>query len=71
METKEFEQQRLKDLMSYKKEDIIRMYDQTLSHLRNIVTHLDLWECPKCGNWSRKSFVCHHCLFDPSDKVNF
>ena len=69
--SKEFEEQRLKELMSYKKKDIIKMYARTLNHLRNVIMHLDLWKCPKCGNWSRKGCVCHHCLFDPSDKVNW
>ena len=62
----EFEEDRLKELQSYKKVDIIKMYARTLNHLRNIVANLDLWKCPKCGNWSMKDHACYQCQYDPS-----
>ena len=56
-----FEEERLKELMSYNKTVIIKMYARTLNHLRNIVSNLDLWKCEKCGNWSMKGHACYEC----------
>ena len=61
-----FEQDRLKELTSMKKADIVKMYAKTLNHLRNIVKNLDLWKCPECGNWSMQSDACYECDYNPA-----
>ena len=64
--TEEFVIKGLEELESYKKTDIIKMYARTLYNLRRIVDNLNLWKCPKCGNWSEPNCVCSECLYDPS-----
>lgn len=64
-----FEEDRLKELLSCKKADIIKMYARTLNHLRNVTKNLDLWKCKKCGNWSMKDHACYECRHDPSIEV--
>ena len=66
--SEEFEQERLKELMSYKKAEIITMYARTLNHLRNITENLSLWKCKKCGNWFMPGHACYECDHDPSEE---
>lgn len=62
-------EERLQELMKYKKADIIKMYARTLSHLQSIVEDLDLWKCKECGHWSMKDRICHNCSYDPTYEV--
>ena len=64
--TEELEKARLKELMGFEKAVIVKMYARTLNHLRNIISTLNLWKCPECGNWSMPDCVCHYCIYDPS-----